>query len=162
MMARKFGFDDVKEGDSEFFTEVQQLMQDLELDYTLFFKQLETYSEKIDFKIHFKEVFYSRTTEEQFEKLKEFLSLYQSRLTKNNISKTDSLNLMNSTNPKFILRNYLLFECINELNEGKKDLLNKLLVALENPYQEIFPEFSVRRPTVYDEQTGCSTLSCSS
>lgn len=162
MMARKFGFDKVMEGDGEFFTNTQQLMQDLEIDYTLFFKQLETYSENSDFKIHFKEVFYSRTTEAQFEKLQQFLSLYQSRLAKNTISKTDSLNLMKATNPKFILRNYLLFECINELNEGKKELLNKLLIALENPYEEIYPEFSVKRPNEYDGQTGCSTLSCSS
>lgn len=162
MMARKFGLDKLQQGDDELFTKAQQLMQDLEIDYTLFFKQLEAYSENVDFKIHFKEVFYSKTTEEQFEKFGEFLSLYLSRLAKNSISKTESLMIMKETNPKFILRNYLLFECINELNEGKKELLNKLLTALENPYQEIYPEFSVKRPPQYDGQTGCSTLSCSS
>ena len=162
MMASKFGFDGLQEGDDEFFTEAQQLMQDLEIDYTLFFKQLETSSENTDFKVHFKEVFYSRTTEEKFEKLKDFLNLYYRRLDKNKTSKKESLNLMKKTNPKFILRNYLLFECINELNEGKKDLLDKILIALENPYEEIYPEFSLKRPTQYDGQTGCSTLSCSS
>jgi uncharacterized protein YdiU (UPF0061 family) len=162
MMANKFGFDKLQQGDDELFTKAQQLMQDLNIDYTLFFNQLETYSAKQDFKAHFKGVFYSRTTVEQFEKLKEFLSLYQNRLDKNSISKTDSLNLMKATNPKFILRNYLLYECINELNEGRKDLLNKLLTALENPYEETYPEFSVKRPPEFDGQTGCSTLSCSS
>ena len=162
MMASKFGFDGLQEGDDEFFTEAQQLMQDLEIDYTLFFKQLETSSENTDFKVHFKDVFYSRTTEEQFEKLKDFLNLYYRRLDKNKTSKKESLNLMKKTNPKFILRNYLLFECINELNEGKKDLLDKIIIALENPYEEIYPEFSLKRPTQYDGQTGCSTLSCSS
>lgn len=162
MMARKFGFNSLKKGDDDLFTKAQQLMQDLKIDYTLFFKQLETYSETIDFIVHFKDVFYSKITDEQFEKLKDFLSLYQNRLEKNTISRADSLNLMKTTNPKFILRNYLLFECINELNEGKKDLLNKLLTALENPYEEIYPEFSIKRPNEYDGQTGCSTLSCSS
>lgn len=162
MMARKFGFDEVQQDDGEFFTDAQQLMQDLEIDYTLFFKQLETYSKTSDFKTHFKEVFYSKTTDEQFARLNEFLFIYQDRLAKNTISKTDSLKMMKEANPKFILRNYLLFECINELNDGKKDLLNKLLIALENPYKEIYPEFSVKRPAEYDDQTGCSTLSCSS
>ena len=162
MMANKFGFDKVQEGDDEFFTQAQQLMQDLEIDYTLFFKQLETFTDGLDFKMHFEEVFYSKANEEQFEKLKEFLDNYLRRLAKNTISKTDSLKMMKETNPKFILRNYLLFECINELNEGKKDLLNKLIFALENPYEEIYPEFSVKRPNLYDGQTGCSTLSCSS
>lgn len=162
MMARKFGFDEVLKNDAEFFTEAQQLMQNLKLDYTLFFKQLEIYSENIDFRIHFKEVFYDRASDQQLEELNNFLTLYQNRLAKNTISKTESLQLMKKTNPKFILRNYLLFECINELNEGKKDLLNKLLHALENPYDEIYPEFSVKRPSEYDGTTGCSTLSCSS
>ncbi len=162
IMAKKFGFDEVREGDDHIFTTAQQLMQDLKIDYTLFFNQLETYSENSDFKVHFKDVFYSRMTETQLEQLKEFLVLYQNRLTKNTISKTDSLKLMKANNPKFILRNYLLFECINELNDGKKELLNKLTIALENPYEEICPEFSVKRPIEYDGQTGCSTLSCSS
>ncbi|KEY18005.1 protein adenylyltransferase SelO [Kaistella antarctica] len=162
MMAKKFGFDEVQEADGEFFTEAQQLMQDLKIDYTLFFKQLESYSESVDYKIHFKEVFYTRISEEQFLQLREFLQSYKERLTKNTISKEDSVRLMKKTNPKFILRNYLLFECSNELNEGKKDLLNKLVIALENPYEEIYPDFSVKRPIEYDGQTGCSTLSCSS
>ncbi|QDP85284.1 YdiU family protein [Chryseobacterium sp. SNU WT5] len=162
MMACKFGFDGVQKGDDEFFTNSQQLMQDLEVDYTLFFKQLETYSQSPDVKIHFEEVFYSRPTEEQLQRLKEFLTLYQTRLEKNKRSEADSIKLMKETNPKFILRNYLLFECINELNEGKKELLNKLLEALEHPYEEIYPEFSVKRPSKFDGETGCSTLSCSS
>ena len=94
--------------------------------------------------------------------LEVFTKNYQTRLEKNIISKAESLALMSKTNPKFILRNYILFECIEELKVGKKDLLNKILVALENPYQEIYPEFSKKRPSKYDGQTGCSTLSCSS
>ena len=69
---------------------------------------------------------------------------------------------MKKSNPKFILRNYLLFQAIEELNEGKKDLFEKLQLALENPYEELIPEFSAKRPPIYDGQTGCSTLSCSS
>ena len=162
MLAKKFGFDKVLKEDAAFFTEAQQLMQDLTLDYNLFFKQLETVTQETENKIHFKDVFYSSPTTENFEKLDGFLAKYLDRLSKNSISKEASAELMKKTNPKFILRNYLLFECINELNDGKKDLLNKLQHALENPFQEIYPEFSVKRPSFYDGQTGCSTLSCSS
>ncbi|SFI89043.1 hypothetical protein SAMN05421638_1375 [Kaistella treverensis] len=162
MMAKKFGFNELLDEDAAFFTEAQQLMQDLSLDYTLFFKQLETYTEESDSKLHFESVFYHSITTENREKLNVFLGKYLERLEKNSISKEESLELMQKTNPKFILRNYLLFECINELNEGKKDLLNKLQHALENPYKEIYPEFSVKRPSFYDGQTGSSTLSCSS
>jgi uncharacterized protein YdiU (UPF0061 family) len=70
--------------------------------------------------------------------------------------------MMKKTNPKFILRNYLLYECIEEINNGKKEMLEKLTKALEFPYQELYPEFSVKRPSGYDDTAGCSTLSCSS
>ena len=40
--------------------------------------------------------------------------------------------------------------------------LCKLLKALENPYEEFFPEFSVKRPDGFDGVAGCSMLSCSS
>ena len=121
MMAAKFGFNEVLKNDDQFFTDAQKIMEDLKIDYTLFFNKLETLKEE-----------------------------------------TESKQLMQQNNPKFVLRNYLLFECINEINDGKTDLLNKLLTALENPYTEIYPEFSQKRPPIYDGQTGSSTLSCSS
>ncbi len=162
MMAKKFGFDEVLQDDDEFFTLAQKIMTELKADYTLFFKKIEELTENTDLKLHFEEVFYSEISDEQFLGFEEFISAYKKRLKKNTISKTKSLVLMRETNPKFILRNYLLFQCINEVNEGKRDLLEKIIIALENPYQEIFPEFSQKRPAIFDEQTGCSTLSCSS
>ena len=69
---------------------------------------------------------------------------------------------MQKNNPKFILRNYLLYQCIEELEVGNHEMLNKLLKDLENPYEEIFPEFSVKRPDGFDGVAGCSMLSCSS
>ena len=162
VMAKKFGFNEVLEGDDQLFTDAQKLLEDLKLDYTLFFNRLEKLVTTSDLKELFGDISYSILNEEQFSMLEVFTKNYQTRLEKNIISKAESLALMSKTNPKFILRNYILFECIEELKVGKKDLLNKILVALENPYQEIYPEFSKKRPSKYDGQTGCSTLSCSS
>ena len=162
MMAKKFGFNEVLEGDDQLFTDAQKLLEDLKLDYTLFFNRLENLKENSDLKELFTDISYLILKEEQFSMLEVFTKNYQTRLEKHIISKAESLALMSKTNPKFILRNYILFECIEELKVGKKDLLNKILVALENPYQEIYPEFSKKRPSKYDGQTGCSTLSCSS
>lgn len=162
MMAKKFGLDTVLESDSEFFTSAQKVMEDLKMDYTLFFNQLEKLENDTDLNSHFKEISYKVITEEEFKLLEKFIKIYQERLQQNVISKAESVELMQKNNPKFILRNYILFECISELGEGKKDLLNKILIALENPYEEIFPEFSRKRPSKYEDQTGCSMLSCSS
>lgn len=162
MMTKKFGFDTLLEDDGTFFTEAQKIMEDLNIDYTLFFNQLETYEPNSDFKSHFENGFYYPISSDQYLKLENFLKNYEQRLKLNTISKEESKTLMKKNNPKFILRNYLLFECIEELNEGKKDLFDQLIIALENPYEEKFPEFSQKRPLLYNNQSGCSTLSCSS
>lgn len=162
MMASKFGFDQITEGDNDFFTTAQTLLEDLKMDYTLFFTQLEKLTDDVDIMTLFNDVFYTRPTDNQPFQFIEFIQNYRNRLSKNLISKAQSQSIMQAANPKFILRNYILFDCIAELNEGKRDLLNKVLTALENPYEELFPEFSKRRPPGYDGTPGCSTLSCSS
>lgn len=161
MLANKFGFDKAKESDAEFFVQWQSMMQDLKLDYTLFFNQLEKADDFSDSTL-FEPALYGQLNEDQHQKLNNFLSVYNSRLKENAISKEDSKQLMADNNPKFILRNYLLFECIQELNEGKKDLFDQLIQASKQPYVEIYPEFSKIRPSKYENVVGCTSLSCSS
>ncbi|NIF05657.1 YdiU family protein [Chryseobacterium sp. Tr-659] len=162
MLCRKFGLDQLLKEDEEFFTNWQGLMQELEMDYTLFFNRLEDWNKETILKDHFKKVSYSILNEEKLRKLNDFIKNYESRLSLNSISREISLNMMKNANPKFILRNYLLYECIEEISNGRTEMLEKLTQALENPYQETFPEFSAKRPSGYDDVTGCSTLSCSS
>ncbi|MGK6342399.1 protein adenylyltransferase SelO [Chryseobacterium sp. DT-3] len=162
MLCQKFGFDELRESDEEFFTNWQGLMQELHLDYTLFFNQLEKLNPNSDIKSLFENISYSVFTDEKIGKLQDFIKKYDARILSNTISKEESLSLMRQSNPKFTLRNYLLYQCIEEINTGKTEMLGKLTHALENPYEELYPEFSVKRPSTYDDTTGCSTLSCSS
>jgi len=151
-----------KKEDEEFFINWQGLMQELQFDYTLFFNLLEKLDSISDIKTDFQMISYGFLDDAKIKKLDDFLQNYSFRLKTNTISKEESLDLMKKANPKFLLRNYLLFECIEEINNGKTEILQKLTKALENPYEEIFPEFSVKRPTGYDDISGCSMLSCSS
>jgi uncharacterized protein YdiU (UPF0061 family) len=162
MLCKKFGFDRLLKSDEQFFTNWQGLMQELQLDYTLFFNQLGKYDNQVDLKTQFENVSYTFLDDEKSSKLEDFMTNYKLRLKENEISREQSLDLMKKTNPKFILRNYLLFQCIEEINDGKTEMLEKLTKALENPYEEIYPEFSVKRPSNYDDISGCSMLSCSS
>lgn len=162
MLCKKFGFDELLENDEEFFTNWQGLMQELQLDYTLFFNFLENLETVSDLKKDFEHISYGSFDELKLKKLQNFIENYKLRLKSNTISKEESLGLMKKTNPKFILRNYLLFECIKEIDNGQTEMLEKLTKALENPYEEIFPEFSAKRPPNYDDISGCSMLSCSS
>jgi uncharacterized protein YdiU (UPF0061 family) len=162
MLCRKFGFDELRKEDEEFFTNWQGLMQELQLDHTLFFNLLEKLESISDIKTDFQKISYTSLDDPKIKKLEDFIQTYIQRSKTNTISKEESLDLMKKANPKFILRNYLLFECIEEINNGKTELLQKLTKALENPYEEIFHEFSVKRPIDYDDISGCSMLSCSS
>lgn len=162
MLCKKFGFNNLQDNDEDFFTNWQALMQELHFDYTLFFNQLEKLEAESDLKSLFEHTSYSILDEEKMRKLESFVKKYTARLHLNTVSKEDSLALMKSANPKFTLRNYLLYECIEEITLGKTEMLDKLTRALEHPYEEIYPEFSVKRPGIYDDTTGCSMLSCSS
>ena len=162
MLAKKFGLDKVLQSDEKFFTGWQYLMHDLHLDYSLFFLELEKAEQNPDVSDFLKKVSYQYFSSEQEKQLAEFFKKYQSRLAENAISKEESLVLMQENNPKFVLRNYLLFECIDEVEIGKMDLFQKIIQALENPYKEMFPEFSQKRPEKYSGIVGCSMLSCSS
>jgi uncharacterized protein YdiU (UPF0061 family) len=161
MLADKFGLDGVLPEDERFFTEWQQLMQDLKLDYTLFFQSLEKPISEIKTEDFFNS-FYRILNENELKRLSNFIGKYQTRKLRNKISEIESLELMSRTNPKFILRNYLLFEAIQDAEKGDYDLFFKLKEALQDPYENRFPEFNQKRPSKYDNQTGCSQLSCSS
>jgi len=161
MLADKFGLDEVLPEDEKFFTEWQQMMQDLNLDYTLFFQHLEKTASEIKTD-DFSDGFYRNMNEKELGKLSEFIGNYQDRKRKNTISETESLALMSRTNPKFILRNYLLFEAIQDAEVGNYEMFFRLKKALQNPYENLYPEFNKKRPSKYDNQTGSSQLSCSS
>ena len=68
---------------------------------------------------------------------------------------------MNRNNPKFILRNYLLHQAIEELEKGSDTLFRKLEQELKDPYSGN-TEFFTRRPDWATQKAGCSMLSCSS
>ena len=57
MMAAKFGFNEVLKNDDQFFTDAQKIMEDLKIDYTLFFNKLETLKKDTDLKSHFDNIF---------------------------------------------------------------------------------------------------------
>ena len=162
MMAKKFGFEKLERYDADFFTSWQKLMEEISTDYTLFFNQLETLEEGTNIIEHFRKSFYQNLDKEQETLIIKFVENYKQRLSNNQISREESRKLMQKANPKFVLRNYLLYDCIAEMEEGKTEMFDKLWNALQKPYEEIYPEFSVKRPEKYEGVVGCSSLACSS
>jgi uncharacterized protein YdiU (UPF0061 family) len=71
---------------------------------------------------------------------------------------------MNSDNPKYVFRNYLAQLAIDGLENGDASVLERLLAALQHPYDEQpgNEELAARRPEWARHRAGCSALSCSS
>ena len=92
----------------------------------------------------------------------DFLKKYLARIDENTFGRETAVLLMQKNNPRFILRNYLLHQAIEELEKGEDKLFKKLQQAIKDPYSKKFDEFFVKRPEWANEKAGCSMLSCSS
>jgi uncharacterized protein YdiU (UPF0061 family) len=166
MMANKLGLDEVKPDDIELVSEFEKTLREIKPDMTIFYQLLIELAANVESSEqvvqHFNESFYKEPTAEQGEQLKNLMQMYVSRLKENTISKADSITRMRQNNPRFILRNYLLHQCIEDLQKGDKTLFEKLQQAMKHPYSNKHEEFYAKRPSWATQKAGCSMLSCSS
>ncbi|MDO5656632.1 MAG: YdiU family protein [Flavobacteriaceae bacterium] len=162
MMMHKLGFEDfIPEKDIDFLKEWQILMMDIRPDFTLFFVELMHWVEdKNNFNPN--NFLYQPLTPQQQVKLNHFLENYEKKRNLEQAHKRFNLEIMQKSNPKFILRNYLLFQATQEAEQGNFDLFFRLNEALKNPYSSEFPDLQQKRPDWADGVPGCSMLSCSS
>jgi uncharacterized protein YdiU (UPF0061 family) len=166
MLANKLGLDTLKSDDYTLIEELEKNLSALKPDMTIFYQLLmelpsaaDTEEQLMD---HFRESFYKEPKPEEAEKLTVVLKAYLARKEANTISGEESLQLMRKANPRFVLRNYLLHQAIQELEKGEDTLFVKLQEALKDPYSRKFDEFFARRPDWASQKAGCSMLSCSS
>ena len=90
------------------------------------------------------------------------MQMYVKRIETNTISREEAIQRMKTTSPRFILRNYLLHQAIEELGKGDDTLFKKLQHAMKEPYSPAHDEFFKKRPSWASQKAGCSMLSCSS
>jgi uncharacterized protein YdiU (UPF0061 family) len=166
MMANKTGLDKPGPGDAAFFELLEKTLSNVKPDMTLFYQLLATLSvdqqNEQDIMDHFQEAFYGAPDPGQKEGFLTFIRTYLVRIKTNTCTREDAVKRMDETNPRFILRNYLLHQAIEELERGENTLFAKLEDAIRHPYSRDADEFFVKRPTWATQKAGCSMLSCSS
>jgi uncharacterized protein YdiU (UPF0061 family) len=166
MMGGKLGLDEVRSSDVPLFVELEKMLTKLQPDMTLFYQLLidlplgDIAKETI---VHlFKESFYKDLSPEDAEGFFDWITSYAARLKGNAISREASAEQMRKSSPRFILRNYLLHQAIENLEGGDNGLFKKLEEAMKEPYSNKYDEFFKKRPSWAEQKAGCSMLSCSS
>ena len=130
-MRQKLGLTITDESDTVLFSELFQLLKQHHVDYTLFFRTLSHIT--IDNLLHgdhlFSALFQCTSA------LKTWLTRYQQRLLlePNDIQR---LTTMLHHNPKYILRNYLAQQAIEEAEQGDYQLIDQLITVLAHPFDE--------------------------
>lgn len=166
MMGEKLGLDKVTEEDITLIDSFEKTLAAIKPDMTIFYQLLTSVPLDVHNRQtllnHFKDSFYAETDSVQNEGLYELIQAYSKRILSNTCSREESIERMKETNPRFILRNYLLHQAIEELERGETRLFSRLQEAIKQPYSDKFDEFLVKRPEWASQKAGCSMLSCSS
>ena len=166
MTGRKLGLDKVGKEEKQMISEFEKVLLEIQPDMTIFYRLLASLSSESTSEAilrHFQPAFYNEPVPAQKELLTNLLSKYLKRRNSNNISPAASRDLMNKSNPRIILRNYLLHQAIEGLEKDDDTMFLKLQEAMKNPYSEVgFEELVQKRPEWAATKAGCSMLSCSS
>lgn len=166
MMGNKLGLDRVSEIDVNLVDGFEKVLAEIQPDMTIFYQLLSNIP--VDFKnreevmTHFEDSFYGEPDKNSIDHLFDLMNTYTIRLKENKCTRDESRKKMQTTNPRFILRNYLLHEAIEGLEKGDSTLFSKLQQAISEPYSSLHDEFLSKRPDWASQKPGCSMLSCSS
>lgn len=175
MYADKLGLDKHNgEEDKMLIEELFRALQLTEVDMTIFFRCLakinncESYAD-YDFVQIVKPAYYQVVDIEDVNHesriaIVTWLRKYLQRIGGQKLEVIDRVKKMNKTNPKFVLRNYLVQIAIDKANDGDFSEIEKLLEIMKKPYDEQIEHqaYAEKRPEWARDKAGCSMLSCSS
>ena len=169
MMQNKLGFEIKKEQDAVLIQSLTKLLERVETDMTIFFRNLSNVNKADSTATAFNAIndaFYNEKDLDEtiLKDWHDWFEKYSIRINEETLSDSERKAQMNKVNPKYVLRNYMAQLCIDDADKGDYSLLNELFEMLKNPYDEQpnFQKWFAKRPDWARDKVGCSMLSCSS
>ncbi|MFY0630330.1 MAG: YdiU family protein [Flavobacteriaceae bacterium] len=168
MMRSKLGITTEQKTDLDLIQSLEDNLQASETDMTIFFRNLSAFnSEQPTQGIELiRSAFYvpDEIKNQVLDNWNQWFADYAIRLKDEPTSYDQRVELMNSVNPKYVLRNYMAQLAIDKADTGDYSLIEELYQLLKNPYSEqpSSEQWFAKRPEWARHKVGCSMLSCSS
>ena len=157
MWAAKLGLDKFQDSDGDLVRELNELLQKVETDMTIFFRELCSITEPKIQHLHY--AFYDQEnipTDEWNAWLEKWW---------NRVGSKPDRDAMRSNNPKYVLRNWMAQLAIDAAEKDDYSICESLHLILKTPYgehEEHESDWYQKRPEWARDRVGCSMLSCSS
>lgn len=151
----KLGLLQENKEDHLLFIEVLQILSTHSIDYTFFWRKLCDYQEGVQDSMQELWDYYGNLKE-----LKSWLEKYSSRLRVEESVGEDRKNRMKKHNPKYVLKNYIAQEVIEDVEKGSSKKLHDWLTIFYRPFDEHTEFESYSRPTPVEHkhyQVSCSS-----
>ena len=151
ILRAKVGLEKAIPTDKDLIADLFDIMQNQHLDFTYFFRTLSNYDGD-------KEELLSMCLMKK--PLQKWLDSYDERLKQENKSTKERLKDMKKTNPKYVLKNYMLQIAIDKANNGDFSAVEELMSLAKNPFDEHdeFEHYAKQTPSKHKNLK----LSCSS
>ena len=156
----------VASSDQPLFDELFALLGSVETDMTLFFRDLAHVDLDAVSIEPLLDAYYAPAslTPALRERTEAWLGRYAERVRSVGEPDAARIQRMNAVNPRFVPRNYLAQQAIDQAERGDFGLLHEWMAVLRRPYDEQpgKEQFAAKRPEWARHRAGCSMLSCSS
>lgn len=164
MMKKKLGFTTTFDEEKGLIASLEELLHSSEMDMTLFFRTLSDFDKgnETSFVEKLSGMSYSKSFDRFIPAWKEWLDRYNQLLLLH--ADADKKALMDSVNPKYVLRNYMAQIAIDAADKGDYSFIEEFYTLLQKPYddQPEYQRWFALRPEWAEHKIGCSMLSCSS